>query len=114
MAALYGWLVTKIELLSATHGAGRDRRWHEAFRVGAAEAIAERLADANRATHDAIVNAAALVTLDAALAAPSAAVDRFVEQTLQLGKGRAFLVDARAFRRGRAEGARAPLAPPKR
>ena len=36
--ALWTWLVTRIEWLSATHGAGQDRQWHEAFRIGCVDA----------------------------------------------------------------------------
>ena len=43
VVALWEWLVRRIEWLSASHGEGRDRGWHEAFRVGAVVTITERL-----------------------------------------------------------------------
>jgi hypothetical protein len=107
-AALYAWLVVRIEWLSATHGAGRDRRWHEAFRIGAAEVIAHRLAhpvssDVVDGAPDATTSGAALVKADRA--ARQDAVDRFVAATMKLDKGRSFSVDAHGYKRGRAIGA---------
>lgn len=111
-ATLYAWLVTRIEWLSATHGAGRDRHWHEAFRVGAAEVIAERLAHPERSELvdggvDMTTSGAALVKQDRA--AREDAVDRFVATNLKLGKRKSFAVDAHGYRRGRAIGAQIPV-----
>ncbi len=120
--ALYGWLVTRIEWLSATHGAGRDRRWHEAFRIGAAEVVAQRLSSRHDVTaaganndddasddtsddmnEDDAARHRALVVADHA--SRRDAVDRFVAAHLRLGKGRSLMVDAHGYRRGRAAGA---------
>jgi hypothetical protein len=106
-AALYAWLVVRIEWLSATHGAGRDRRWHEAFRVGAAEAIAARLAesptDAHANDNDTDDASTALVKADRQRRRD--AVDRYVAEHLRLGRGRGFAVDAHGYRRGQKVGA---------
>lgn len=105
-AALFAWLVVRIEWLSATHGAGRDRRWHEAFRIGAAEVIAARLAAGPvvDAPADA-AGAAGAALVKADRARRQEAVDRFVASHLRLGRGRGFSVDAHGYRRGRSVGA---------
>jgi hypothetical protein len=110
VAALYAWLVVRIEWLSATHGAGRDRHWHEAFRIGAAEVIAERLASPitpSPATNDDALDRAGLIKAD--LAARADAVDRFIATHLKAGRGRSFSVDAHGYRRGRAIAAQVPV-----
>jgi hypothetical protein len=99
---LWGWLVKRIEWLSATHGAGRDRQWHEAFRIGVVDAIAERLRQGNEEAR-AGLDGAALVVVEPARAAHREALDR-VTEGLRLGAGRAVRVDARAWQRGKAAG----------
>lgn len=97
---LWSWLVTRIEWLSATHGAGQDRPWHEAFRVGAVETVAERLASALVRVREEF-SEAALVHVDPAAHAHREALDRFVADRLHLGKGRSLRVDASAWEQGR-------------
>jgi hypothetical protein len=104
VAEIWGWLVTRLEWLSATHGPGRSRAWHEAFRIGAAEVIAERLAGA-RAEVQASFPTAALVRIEPERAARAAAVEAFAERHLHLGRGRALRVDGRGLAQGRAAGA---------
>ena len=99
---LWGWLVRRIEWLSATHGAGRDRQWHDGFRIGVVDAIAERLRQGN-ADARAELDRAALVVVEPAAAAHREALDR-VTEGLRLGTGRAVRVDARAWQRGKAAG----------
>jgi hypothetical protein len=99
---LWGWLVRRIEWLSATHGTGRDRQWHEAFRIGVVDAIAERLRAGNEEAR-AELDATALVVVEPAAAAHREALDRAAEG-LGLGAGRAVRVDARAWQRGKAAG----------
>ena len=99
---LWGWLVRRIEWLSATHGAGRHRQWHEAFRIGVVDAIAARLREGNDEAR-AELDATALVVVEPAAAAHSEALDR-VAEGLGLGAGRALRVDARAWQRGKAAG----------
>jgi hypothetical protein len=99
---LWGWLVRRIEWLSATHGTGRDRQWHEAFRIGVVDAIAERLRAGNEEAR-AELDATALVVVEPAAAAHREALDR-VAEGLGLGAGRAVRVDARAWQRGKAAG----------
>ncbi|MDP2306244.1 MAG: DUF2786 domain-containing protein [Pseudomonadota bacterium] len=115
---LWAWLVTRIEWLSATHGPGKPRDWHEAFRIGAAEAIATRLAAVEAAveaevTADPARSPAALVRLEPARAARATAVDAFVDRHLRLGKGRTLRVDGRALERGRQAGAEVVLPTPR-
>lgn len=103
VSTLWAWLVRKIEWLSATHGAGRSRRWHDDFRVGAVDALAQRL-DAPRqdmleAREDAL-DASALARVDAALEARAEALRSFVESRLRLRAGRAIRVDPRAYEKG--------------
>lgn len=104
VATLWSWLLKRIEWLSATHGVDRPRRWHEAFRVGAVEAVAQRLRSTNDEARDAS-EGPALAVIDRALEAERAALDRFAEENLRLGKGRALRVDLAAYRRGKAAGA---------
>lgn len=101
VAVLWQWLVRRIEWLSATHGAGRTRKWHEAFRIGVVDAVAESLstvADEVRGQLD----AAALVVVDPADAAHREALERFAQEHLRLGRSRALTLDARALKEGRA------------
>jgi hypothetical protein len=104
VATLWTALVKRIEWLSATHGAGRSRRWHDDFRVGAVDAIAQQLA-ATRAepqrTEAAALDATALAVVDRVFEARDAALRRFVESRLRLGEGRAIRVNPRAWARGR-------------
>lgn len=105
-AELWHWLVRRIEWLSATHGAGKSRQWHDAFRVGVVDAVAERLAQAGAEARTQL-DATALVIVDPARAAHRDALDRFVAEHLGLGRGRGMRVDASAYRRG--QGAAAAL-----
>ena len=109
-AALFEALATRIEWLSASHGAGKPRQWHEAFRVGATDAIIERMLAGNeQATDD--TNPSALQRVAPRLAARRAAVDRFVEAHLRFGRGRGYRVDARGFAHGRAAAATLAIPP---
>jgi hypothetical protein len=104
---LWSWLVGRIQWASASAGAGRSRRWHEAFRIGAVDAVVERLRAGDEAARAEVGEA--LVRLDAALAHRERAVERFVEAHLPLGPGRAVSVDARAYARGKEAGRTLPL-----
>ncbi len=97
---LWTWLVARIEWLSATHGAGQDRQWHEAFRVGAVASVADRLAHVEEQVREEFTTAA-LVRVDPAAHAHREALDRFVSEHLRLGKGRGLRVDASAWEQGR-------------
>lgn len=103
VATLWAWLLRRLEWLSATHGAGRPRRWHEAFRVGAVDAVAARLRGAEAAVRGESTGAA-LAVIDEAIEARRAALDRYAAEHLRLGRGRALRVDAAAWRRGKAAG----------
>lgn len=103
VATLWTFLVRRIEWLSATHGAGQPRSWHEAFRVGAVDTIAERLSGADEQARCSL-GPAALVRVDPLVAAHRAALDRFVAG-MGLGRGRGLRVEADAWERGRAAGA---------
>ncbi len=104
VAELWAWLVKRIEWLSATHGAGRDREWHESFRVGAASAVGEHLAAVSPGVRGE-QEPAALVRLDPVAAARRQALDDYVAQHLRLGPGRGVRVQPEAWRRGRAAAA---------
>jgi Protein of unknown function (DUF2786) len=116
VAALWSWLVKRLEWLSATHGAGEGRAWHESFRIGAADTIVERLAAVQRAERSALSDGgqnteggelpspAALVRLDAALEARAEAVERYAEERLALKKGRGITVQVDALEAGRLAG----------
>lgn len=99
--ALWAWLLRRVEWASATAGPGRSRHWHEAFRVGAVDTVAERLA----ARHA----EAGLVPIAAAIAAREVAVQRFVHEHLRLTPGRGLRVDGRGYRAGRRGGVTIPL-----
>lgn len=108
VAELWTFLVKRIEWLSATHGAGQPRAWHDAFRVGAVQTIAERLAQVGAEVR-AELSEAALVRLDPAVLAHQAALERFMADKLRLGKGRGVRVDPGAFEQGRAAGGEVDL-----
>ncbi len=103
VAALWGFVVKRIEWLSATHGAGRPREWHEAFRVGAVETVAERLRQVDEEVRQELTGRE-LVVVDPLELARREAVDRWVGEHMSLGRGRGVRVDARAYRQGRQAG----------
>lgn len=103
---LWSWLARRIEWLSATHGAGKSKRWHDDFRVGAVDAIDAHLraAPASNASNAATRGpeaTSALAVIDRASVAHRAALERFVEVNLRLGPGRTMRVNPRAYERGR-------------
>jgi len=100
---VWSWLVQRIEWLSATEGAGRDRSWHEAFRVGAAQTILRRMQRARLEARDAL-DSTALAVIEPALRARAEATRRFVEQNLRLKPGRALRLDADGYSRGKRAG----------
>ncbi len=101
--ALWDWLCHRIEWLSATHGDGHDKRWHDAFRIGAVQTIIERL-QATQQELSAELSCSALVVVNGGLARRQDRVAEYAQQTLNLKKGRGIRVDAQAFDRGRAAG----------
>lgn len=104
VAELYQWLVKRIEWLSARHGEGESRKWHEAFRFGVVSAVANRLREAKQEARESL-EPGALVRVDPAEAAHKDALERFVSSSLKLGRGRGVRVDAEAFAAGRAASA---------
>ena len=104
VAELWRWLVQRIEWLSATEGAGESRKWHEAFRIGALDAVSKRLATQHTASA-AKLDAAALVVVQPAIAAHRAALANFVSNNLRLGKGRGVRVERSAYAEGKAAAA---------
>ena len=103
--ALWGWLAPRVEWLSATHAPGRDRAFHEAFRIGAVEAVVLRL----RAPPEA--RGPGLVRLDGELVARREAVERYAAERLRLKGGRALRLNAAAYARGRDAADELPLPP---
>lgn len=106
--ALWEWLVPRLEWLSATHGAGQPRDWHEAFRIGAAETIADRLRGAVSEAR-ASLDSAALARIEPTASARAEAVERYSRETLRLRPGRSPPVNADGLVRGRIAGASVPL-----
>ncbi len=111
MMAVWSSLVTRIEWLSASHGAGRDRHWHEAFRIGAAEEIVARMAagdvvdgDYHDESDGPPLTALTLSQVRPLRAARVAAVTAFAA-ALPRDRGRAVLVDLRAVKKGKAAAA---------
>jgi len=102
--SLWEWLVPQLEWLSATHGAGRDKRWHDDFRIGAIEAVMNRLQQAHGEAA-AEVDPGALVRLEPALAARRAAIEAWSSDRLARKPGRRLMVGADAWEAGRAAGA---------
>jgi len=103
VAALWQWLVRRIEWLSATHGEGHDRPWHEAFRVGAVVTITERLRAGQQQT-TAALETTALVQVRAGLARRQQRVAEYTRRNLNLKAGRGVRVDPEAYQQGRAAG----------
>lgn len=102
--ALWGWLVQTLTWLSASHGGGKGKRWHDDFRVGAALAVCERLEAAAREPTAALAPEA-LVRITPALAAREREVRRYAEEELHLRPGRSLRVDPEAFDAGQAAAA---------
>jgi hypothetical protein len=106
--SLWDWLVPQLEWLSATHGAGKDKRWHDDFRIGAAEVVGARLREAQQEGRGG-VEPAALVRLEPALAARQVALERYARERMRTRPGRRLMVGVDAWRAGRAAGATLPL-----
>jgi len=113
VTALWAWLVKRLEWLSATHGEGHVRDWHESFRIGAAETVVERLStvqhEARRQLQNEGLEARALIRLDAAIEARQQMVRQFTSERLGLKRGRSITVRLDALEAGRAAGRELPL-----
>lgn len=108
VGAMWEGLVQRLEWLSATHGPGHDKRWHDDFRVGAVQTVVERLQTVTVAERRTLP-AAALVRVEPALAAREAQVQAHVDDQLRLRPGRKISVDPDAWQSGRAAGQRIKL-----
>lgn len=104
---LWDALVHQIEWLSATHGPSRDRRWHEAFRLGVVDAVRTRLSEP-QPLPDAL-SVEAIARIGPAQDAHQRRLDAFAERHLRLSRGRGLPVDPRAVEKGRKAGADLPL-----
>lgn len=113
VATLWEGLVRRIEWLSATHldGEGQDKRWHDAFRIGAVQTITDRLQESRQAS-TAQVQTTALAVAARGLARRKARVDQFAQDNLHLKAGRGMRVDADAYAEGKIAGATMPLPKP--
>lgn len=111
VASLFQGLARKLEWLSATHGAGKNRAWHDAFRIGAAETVVARLHE--DASPAAVGDAAAAPSQHALVLKDRASrriqVEEFAQQHLSLGKGRGLRVDLHGFHAGQRAAASLPL-----
>ncbi|MFT5685363.1 MAG: hypothetical protein ACI8RZ_006314 [Myxococcota bacterium] len=108
VGALWDWLVKRIEWLSATHGSGQDRSWHDAFRIGAAQTIAARLRIGREAGR-AKLESTALVVVTEGLARRQTRVSDYARDNLNLKPGRGIRVDPDAFRQGQQAGSTVAL-----
>ncbi len=119
--ALYAELVPRVECLTRHHGQGRDRAFRNAFRLGVVATLHERLAHSAQTARERALEGevdegdegagapsprAAIVHALARLDAREEAVDRFMERTLNLRRGRAkgLRADAEGYARGRLAG----------
>jgi hypothetical protein len=93
--ALWDALLERIQWLSASAGEGRDRAWHESFRIGAVETLVERLS-----AGAASIGEEGLV----ALGRRDDAVERFAREKLSLKPGRGLRVLGDAYDAGRTAG----------
>jgi hypothetical protein len=98
---LYGWLEQRLLWLSAEHGPGQPKLWHDAFRIGAVETLALRLRTAGEGEQEQM-DATALARVEPMIAAERVALERFVAERFSWGKGRGRRVDLAAWRAGRA------------
>jgi len=101
---LWAWLVQTLTWLSASHGGGKGKRWHDDFRVGAALEVVDRLEAAARAPSEALPEAA-LARVEPTLAARAARIERYAAEELGLRPARGLRVDLDAFEAGRHAGA---------
>ncbi|MCO4771428.1 MAG: DUF2786 domain-containing protein [Deltaproteobacteria bacterium] len=111
--SLWEWLVPQLEWLSATHGAGQDKRWHDDFRIGAVETIAARLAEVGAAEHE-LVAPEALVRIEPALLARRKALRAFTDEHLETKPGRALMVGVDAWQAGKAAAGEVALGAPEK
>jgi len=111
IATLWPWLVKRIEWCCATHGAGKGRSWQNAFKIGAAEVVVKRLAEANQTTRAAL-GTTALARVEPALKRREEAVQAFVQDNMRMKRGRRLRVDAEGYTQGRARGATMDLGGP--
>jgi hypothetical protein len=117
--ALYTELVTRVECLTRHHGRGRDRAFCNAFRLGVVATLHERLTlsaelartralEGDVGDGDAPIEcgAASVTHALARLDAREHAVDRYMEERLNLRRGRAkgLRADAEGYARGRIAG----------
>lgn len=123
---LHAELVKRVECLTRQHGEGRDRQFCNGFRLGIVTTLGERMTLANReAAHGALeggvsdaeqepqapMTRESLALGLARLDARDRAVDRFLEETLRLGRGksRTLKADAEGYASGRIAGHTVPL-----
>lgn len=101
--ALWAWLCHRVEWLSATHGDGHDKRWHDAFRIGAVQTIMERLRS-DQVEFSAELSSSTQLMVRDGLIERQDRVAAFATQQLNLKPGRGLRLDPRAYRRGRVAG----------
>ncbi|MEL6346432.1 MAG: hypothetical protein AAFV53_25200, partial [Myxococcota bacterium] len=84
---------------------GRDKPWHEAFRIGAVQTIIARMKQARHTQLQTLDQPAALVRVQDGLAKRQDQVARYAKKNLNLKAGRNINVDPNAYARGKAAGA---------
>lgn len=103
--AMWEGLLKRVEWLSATHldGVGQDKRWHDAFRIGAVDTIVRRLREQQQQA-TASLETTALTVVQRGLTRRRERVRSFAEANLNLKPGRGVTVDAAAYSEGKAAG----------
>jgi len=101
---LYDALVVQLEWLSATHGPGQSKKWHDSFRIGAARRIAERLQAVEAPTES-----MALAVVRTKRAEHQRALQTVVAERLGTGKSKSLRVFTDAWVAGQAASDDVPL-----
>jgi hypothetical protein len=103
VATLFAALARRVEWCSATAGPGRSRAWHDSFRIGAVEAIADSLRRRQGEETAALASDLALRIIPEREAARRE-VDTFAASRLGLSRGRGIRVLPAAFEAGKKAG----------
>lgn len=114
---LYAWLAEEIDRIARIRGAGNGRAWAHAFRVGCAQAVADRLrqaaADAKKAALSGATTAGAIVLVNRALAVidrDAERADKFIKDTFHVRTAhRSRVSDSSGFVAGKETGERMSL-----
>ena len=98
--ALYDDLVVRLEWLSATHGPGKGKKWHDSFRIGAVHTLSQRLQQAPALPVE--TSRTALARIEPRMAAHERELERVTQERLGTGRSRSIRVIGEAWDRGMA------------